>query len=100
MTDAAIKTGGAEGAYWESFSRDIILTVYKNTWWAPTVARQQLSWHASSDTNNACTHTSPSAVVNRPINYSPALTTLGAQLNRFLSSLYLYTHGAKRIRSA
>jgi hypothetical protein len=42
MTEAAVKTGGAEGAYWESVSRDIILTVYKNIWWTPTMARQQI----------------------------------------------------------
>jgi hypothetical protein len=42
VSDAAIKTGGAEGAYWERISRDIILTVYKNTWWTPTMARQKI----------------------------------------------------------
>lgn len=42
MHEAALKTGGVEGAYWEKVSRSMILAVYANTWWTPAVARQRI----------------------------------------------------------
>ena len=40
--EAALKTGGAEGAYWEKATRSMVLTIYANPWWTPAVARQRI----------------------------------------------------------
>jgi hypothetical protein len=42
FSNAAVKTGGAEGAYWEKVTRDMVLAIYANRWWTPTVARQRI----------------------------------------------------------
>jgi hypothetical protein len=42
MAQAAAKTGGAEGRFWEDLTRNIILQVYSNRWWSPAVAQQRI----------------------------------------------------------
>ena len=42
MAQAAAKTGGAEGRYWEDQTRNIILQVYTNRWWSPAMAQQRI----------------------------------------------------------
>lgn len=42
IAQAAAKTGGAEGRFWEEVSRNIILQVYTNRWWSPAVAQQRI----------------------------------------------------------